>query len=554
MSRSLDSYRTLHHQKLACGKSLLDLSTYAGIAWWWNTHFMFYTGLDLIGETGSKPRIYRFRFLIPLFSSLLLYSDLIYSFLLKYLVVALRWAGERRGSAPQSNKERILFVSTDTDWRSITDYKSMKSAKGDVLFHSTIDLLDDKYEFVGIYPIDFYPLRGLRAAWEKWTTGKFRFVSLNSHWTLKIWLKQRRATAHFMRAWREIKDDEKLVEMCRVSGIELYEPVRFSLELYFLFILPLAVKYTEMGSNLVRAERPRLFLIKNEYGWRERGYAVIAAKQQGVPTVALQHGNIYPRHHGYLYLENELSAIGEVTAPYCPLPDLTAVYGHYYRRLLTEVSAYEPSALRVTGQPRYDVLAHAASLFSRDGYTSAYDIDPTHQIVLWTTQSHGLGDEENEKSWTTVFRAMKQLENTTLVIKQHPGEGSDYTRRIKSCLKSYEISAVVAPKDSDTYTHLACCDVMITKFSTTATEAVILGKPVIILNLSGDPDRVDYVRQGVAYGVYEEGDLSRAIKEAVSNKGAFEENRERFKADYVFECDGRATTRVVELLNSVLDA
>jgi len=445
-----------------------------------------------------------------------------------------------------------LFVSTDTDWRSVTDYRSKRSIKSDALFHSTINLLKEKCEFVGTYPIDFYPIRGLKAAREKWMKGDFRFVSLNSHWSLETWRKERAAATHFRKAWKEIKDDPRLAELCRINGVDLSRHIRFSLGLHFLCTLPLAVKYAEMGSQLVQAERPNVFLIKNEYGWRERGYAVIASKKQDIPTVALQHGNIYPRHHGYFYLETEVSREGRVDSPYCPLPDTTLVYGHYYRRLLTEVSAYSKSSIRVTGQPRYDILADSGSLFSRAEYQRAHNIDPSDRILLWTTQSPGLSDEENERTWKAVFRALQQFEDVTLVIKQHPREGSGYTRRILECLRAFDINAVVAPKNSDTYAHLACCDAMLTKYSTTATEAVILDKPVIILNLSGEPDRLDYVRQGVAYGVHEEKAVASTIRQALSNDGRLEENRRRFKEEYLFRCDGRATERVADFLDSLL--
>ena len=48
---------------------------------------------------------------------------------------------------------------------------------------------------------------------------------------------------------------------------------------------------------------------------------------------------------------------------------------------------------------------------------------------------------------------------------------------------------------------------MLTKDSTTAMEAIALNKPVIVLNLGGEPDVVDYVEHCVALGVYKEEDL-----------------------------------------------
>jgi CDP-glycerol glycerophosphotransferase (TagB/SpsB family) len=43
---------------------------------------------------------------------------------------------------------------------------------------------------------------------------------------------------------------------------------------------------------------------------------------------------------------------------------------------------------------------------------------------------------------------------------------------------------------------------MITAYSTTAIEAMILKKPVVIVNLSGEKDQMPYVRSGASVGVY----------------------------------------------------
>ena len=78
--------------------------------------------------------------------------------------------------------------------------------------------------------------------------------------------------------------------------------------------------------------------------------------------MAIQHGvigeNVY-------YTHNPGDISKEVTAPFCPIADKTAVYGPYYKRYLINKGHYVPSSVVVTGQPRYDELAKT-NLFNKE--------------------------------------------------------------------------------------------------------------------------------------------------------------------------------------------
>jgi CDP-glycerol glycerophosphotransferase (TagB/SpsB family) len=294
---------------------------------------------------------------------------------------------------------------------------------------------------------------------------------------------------------------------------------------------------------MIEKEKPDLILIVNEYGNFERALAV-AGKLKVVSTLAVQHGVITPTHSGYMF-DKEVK--GKVI-----LPDITCVYGQYYYDLLTKNSIYEPEQVVITGQPRYDVLYHADKLYSKEKFLKRYNINHFHKIVLWTTQCHGISNEENKKNFKSVFGTMQHLKDVTLIIKQHPGEGKRYTKMIKDYLDRYKIDAVITPESSDTYEQLFVCDLMITRHSTTAMEAIALNKPVIILNLSGEPDLVDYVGQSVALGVYKEEDFKPAIEKILKDDSELAKNRGRYIEKYLYKIEGKATERVVNLISRVI--
>jgi hypothetical protein len=208
----------------------------------------------------------------------------------------------------------------------------------------------------------------------------------------------------------------------------------------------------------------------------------------------------------------------------------------------------EAESVLITGLPRYDVLSNASEIYSRTGFFNAHAIDINSKIILWTTQCHAVSEEENIENFQAVFRAIKDLQGITLIIKQHPAEGKSYTEKIRRYIEDYQINYLIAPKDADTYELLFISDLVVAKASTTVMEAVALNKPVIILNLSGEPDPVEYVQEGVALGIYTKDELISGIKRLLSDDSELASNRARYVENYLYKMDGLATDRVVSLL------
>jgi hypothetical protein len=202
----------------------------------------------------------------------------------------------------------------------------------------------------------------------------------------------------------------------------------------------------------------------------------------------------------------------------------------------------------VTGLPRYDILSNAHEVYSRQGFLERYNINASHKIVHWSTQCHVLSQEENASNFKAIFGSIKSMEGICLVIKQHPAEPEKFAGEIIRQIKAYGINAVLTPKNSDTYEQLFVCDLMITRHSTTAMEAVALGKPVIILNLSGKPDQVEYVREGVALGIYNSSDLLGAMKRLLVDDSELSARRERYIEKYLYKIDGGSTQRVIDII------
>src|SRR5207253_1225647 len=103
--------------------------------------------------------------------------------------------------------------------------------------------------------------------------------------------------------------------------------------------------------------------------------------------------------------------------------------------------------------------------------------------------SHSQRDQAVE----TIVKTAIAYPHSTWVFKLHPADmPSPYLRIIKA----QGATNIKVLQDTDVIPVLAQAHLVVTLFSTTGIEAMLLGKPLIQVNLSGQPDRVSYADYG----------------------------------------------------------
>ncbi len=528
--------------KIRNGKSLIELTAYEGTTLWFFVDFRFHNFVCRTLNSDINKKSTRNRILVLLYGYIKIYLNTSLLLLTKCLLKHYKQLEIKRDD--ENKTPKILFTAQDVEWRVIRDYETYNTKKSDAFFDSIITRLvgTNGFNLVGIFPLNPSVI-SLRVFIDKLKNWYIPHKPLNLYWSLDLWKKENEAAKYLKGTWSTLKTGDVFKNLCTYNGADLYSQMENEIDFYFYVLFPHAVTYIEMAKRMIEIEKPDLILIQNEYGYFERAL-VIAGKLKGIPTLAVQHGIITPMHHGYMFNKDIRGTI--------ILPDITCVYGRYYYDLLTKNSIYDPEQVVVTGQPRYDILYDVANVYSKNRFLKTYGIDVKSKIVLWTTQSHGISDEENRKYLKLIFEVMQNIRHITLIIKQHPGEGEKYTRMIRDYMGQYDVDSVITQKNSDTYEQLYVCDLMITKNSTTAIEAVALNKPVIVLNLSGEPDIVNYVEEGIALGVYRENDLKTAIETLLKDDSELAKNRSVYVEKYLYRIDGKATERVANEINKLL--
>ncbi len=550
MKKAIAEARKLYTKKLESGKNLLEHTTYENISMWWVANSMFRVFLNKALSDNIGNTTYRKKFTI-FYKSFGIYLGFIYDFSLKILLSILIKMGPQKRHNNKTKTKKIIVHTTPMHWMEIKDYKTNKMKKTDSFYDTILESLSTLYMLTGVYTIDLTPIKGLKIFIDKTKNWYIPYKPLNLYWSFGVWKKRIKAFRYFSALWKNIKNDKIFKEMCIIDGKDLYSQIKDELDFYFFFVYPHAIGYIEMGRIMIRKEKSVLIILQDEYEWKEKSYLVIAAKLENIFTLAFQHGIISPYHEGYLYVKNEISTSSFIEPLYNQIPSVTAVYGKYYKELLTKISSYPENSVVVTGQPRYDFLTNIDKIYSKKKFMEKHSIPQNHKIITWLTQSHGLSEDENISNLNAVFETLKHMKNISLIIKQHPGEEDIHTKKIQEYLSKYNTNVIFVPKNSDTYELLFDSDVVITKDSTTGMEAVALNKPLIVLNLSGKPDLVEYVSEGVALGVYNKNDLKTTIEKLLKDDSNTAKNRKKYVDKYLYCIDGKATERVIEVIKNL---
>lgn len=553
----------LKDTKLACGKTLLELTTYKNICLWWFADVAFYYYLFnreysiSDGDIRSYQRVKTNKWVNALIRRIYYISDYFLATIAHLMLI--RSGRMKRVRSLGSENNVILITGADIEWRKFYISGQVKPILSNQFFHAIIHELSKSgnCNIVSTYPLKFPYISSIRTVISKYKHWDVLHIPLNYFFNLRIGKDRREAKRHFRRVWGLLKDDQVLT--CLLKHPE--DPdrnVREKFKNYFAYDRPEYVfaefdKFISMAEAMLEHVKPAVIVIENEYSVFERAL-IAAGKKRGIPCIAIQHGVIHELHKGYMYQAGEISPNCVGKAPFVPIADVTAVYGQYHKDLLTEVGGYPEDAVVVTGQPRYDRIAELGRESVRTKLTEEWHLNSSKRIILWTTQCHGISDSENELNFRTVFDSVASIEDVQLVIKQHPGEPKRYDAMIREYLKKYSIDAQIVPKDADTLGLIAISDLVLLLSSTTGFEAAALQKPIIVMNLSDRPDIVSYVQEGVACGVYRPEELRPSINHLLCDDSYLARNRRKFIQKYLHKVDGKAAERVVTLIERHMES
>lgn len=369
-------------------------------------------------------------------------------------------------------------------------------------------------------------------------------VLLEQFTSLGAALRARRALYRIRSAVKSLERSPEFRKSWLLDGIDLWPLIGPQFRCYFDNRLEGHLMDFECAKALLGHEKPDLVMYPCEGGDLAYVFFKLCA-DKGIPCIGVQHGTMS-------YSPLSVHAKEEIckAKPQClPRPTKLLVYGPYYRDFLVSNGNYPDSEISVIGNLRYDHFVNAKTL-SKNRIANKYHLDKSKQIVLYAGQIF-LSKSEGEEVIRAVFSAAKELD-LFLVVKQHPGETSDALYH--QLANEIGIKPFIT-KNTSTLELLTACDVIIGAESTLDYEAMILEKPVIIVNLGTRPDSLPFVKEIAAIGVYKSEDVLPALKNSLFDKKT-KENLAKGMAKLIeahcYKIDGKAAERAAEVARGLI--
>jgi len=326
------------------------------------------------------------------------------------------------------------------------------------------------------------------------------------------------------------------------------------------------------AKELLETLKPTVLVFGNDRGFLERILAR-RARILGARIVLVQDGSLTSKGLqtvGMGFLGRARLAFRQAAAQVCPerfglspiinapTPpygtgdnDAIAVTDLYSAKLLLE-RGVPPKKLHLTGQPRFDRFCHLHETSRQLADILARRYPKRIRVVFATQPMAKWGEvavEDYSRYLTAVLSAATQMqERLVLLIRPHPAEDDSEYRRIAAAVAP-QASEVVT--DWDTQTLLAASDGLITAYSTCATEAIILDRPLLLINPFPVQQGLPYHESGVAQEIHDLAFAAAAIRETFidgSGRHRLRRARTRFLAEFVGPVDGRAALRVADLI------
>ncbi len=251
-----------------------------------------------------------------------------------------------------------------------------------------------------------------------------------------------------------------------------------------------------------------------------------AAREWNIRTVGIQHGAIGHTSANYMYSNTDFN--------YSPVPDITLVWGAYWKNILTSEGNYSESCVEIVGQLRADAVPLLRKQFepSKDEKTIVFASQP-------------IPDEEyRERALLDYLWLAEEFSEYHFYIRPHPRELD--MQYFRSRFGRFEVKNVVLNQEEELYSLLAKSNVLITCYSTVAVEALLFGLDVILLDYYSE-DILGLGKAGLATICTNKEQLREAIK---GNVTLSEINLKKFISDHFYQLDGLAAERASRIIRS----
>ncbi len=441
------------------------------------------------------------------------------------------------GKETSEFQKKILAVAV-YNWTRIIDLENGRIKKGNPYITTITDQLKKNSEVnIKYVDIPYAHLIGISTLKEKIESND-RYDLIEFYYNRNVKKRFLRTYADLAKRWAYAKKNDAFRNSFIFAGINLWELVEPQFSCYFNTRLEAHARDFELIKEMIDFENPELVVYSSDID--EFGRMLFYfCRQKNIPTIAIQHGTLPKTIPLFIYKKFELKGY---TAP--PMPTKLVLYGEYYNDFIKKIGNYPKEGIVVCGNPRYDYYKIMKETHIREEFFREFNLDKEKRTIMLLTQPLP-SEKEREEIIDGVCKAVKEIPNSQLIIKLHPAETSDIMHR--RIVRQNNINNCYITKNVDNFKILYISDVLIGPVSTLDYEAMLLEKPVIVLNLTKRFEEIPFVKEGSAIGVYEKEKISGALKTALFNekfKKTLKSNMQKTVRQHLFRNDGNASRRI----------
>ncbi len=446
---------------------------------------------------------------------------------------------------PSLEKPRFLFLTHAPMWR-CRRREAGSAERYEIYFDPTLRGLreeGEKHKSIAVGPSIPYQRRNWRVALREFLEMGSRdlpYVSIRDYFTPGMIPMLSRLHWGCWRDWRRFRGLPGVKTGFEHRGIRVDGPAMEAFRATFLLQLPSMIRSYHEVLNALTREQPSVLLLYAESSGLGRA-AIAAACNKNVPTFAVQHGIMYPQYYSYEHTPDEVvAALDGIDA--CPLPTRTAVFGSLARDLLITRGNYPPERAVVTGSPKFDALLEAAATCDRDEIRRRHGVPASATMLVVASRFSAIG-----LVFRDIVKAVKDDPSVWILVKPHQAERSDRYEKVIEEEKAPRM--LLVPIDENLIQLLAASDGLITVDSFASSEALVLDRPVFVVNLPNHLESL--VERGAALGAGGGDEISLQMKRFLYDprvRSDLERSRRRYRQEFASGADGKSTERILATL------
>jgi hypothetical protein len=366
---------------------------------------------------------------------------------------------------------------------------------------------------------------------------------IGSYYNWQSFRNIRRVASFSRKAWKQFRKSDKFMQSLNYKGINIFPYLEDRFKLVFKAFSQLAGDSLAISEAIIKSGKPKMVVLDHENNFYGLGF-LINSKRYDFKTLSLQFESVNLRTSVHRHILSK-QAFDKKSPLWRPLADMKCASGPYAKDILVNKCNFKPETIQITGQPRYDNLAQKKISTGLEQLYAELGLDSSKKTLVYASKFN----DDEIPIWAKLKEMVRKRDDLQLVFKLAPVNNLTFYKE-----KIGEEKNVIVSKDIDLVKLLNVSDLLITKRSTVAMEAMCLEKPVLLVDFY-KTNQFPYIELGSAYDVKSIEGLEAGVDRCLYDenvKKSLVAGGKKFIASYLYKQDGKAAERVVAIIKKEL--